>query len=157
MLANIVSSLPIQNKESPVQVETGHIGYSKSQIKTRDLDLCSAVILDFGDSVLLAHALPTKNNIEYEGVSYVTIGNVVDKLVQESRSRGLDYTTGEAIINAGNEESLEYLKAEISERGMQVLEANTEKAPNPNYAYNPLRTVHFDPRSNKLKILYQQE
>lgn len=136
-------------------VPQGRIGYNEGPIRTHGLYSCSAVILDYQEKVLLAHATSGTDR-DSSGRPGVRVGNVVDKMVLEAKKRGFDLENSFAIINAGGKESLELIKRDFRDYGIKVRGANTELSPRT--GYHPLRsfprqrTVFYDPKSNLTSV-----
>ncbi len=136
-----------------VEVQTAGMRYNDGPLETRELVNCSAVILDFGKSAIMAHALPLEKRGDWivDGDKGITTGNVVDYLLKDAKLRGLDYRKGHAIVNAGSDEALAFIVKDLRAAGITIAEANTKLAPGSN---GISRMVGYDPKSKKLDVEY---
>jgi hypothetical protein len=139
--------------ERIVRVKTGGIGYSDGRLVSSGFYYCSAVILDFGKSALMAHALPaydlrypsSRVVFVYNDCMEASVGSIVNVLIEESRILGLDPKGGSALINAGMKKSLDLLVSDFESAGIAILEASSSTT-------FKRRRVEYDPRHRKMLV-----
>lgn len=117
-------------------VAMGRIGFNQGPIRSNYVSWCTTVILDYGGTAFLAHALPGESdNQDYPGL--INVNNVVMYLVRESRKRGFDPRSSEAIINTSTQEYLEVITNDLVERGIPIRITIKEGGPSRNIIYLP--------------------
>ncbi len=128
-----------------VNVGWGEIGYNRGPLASERFSSCSAVVLDYGNEALLAHSF----NGEYGPTNFnqICTGNVVDKLVEESRRRGFYLRTSKAIVNTVCEPDLRKIISDLEKYGIHLQEANLSE-----FKFGFERDVHYDPESDLLSI-----
>jgi hypothetical protein len=102
---------------SAKNVDTGKIEFSNGPLESLDFCHCSAVIFDFGDSALFAHALPGPTDA---CPSLVDLTNVVERLIDESHKRNLDIQQCKAVIYTDNWNRRDYLERKLKSKGIQL-------------------------------------
>ncbi len=117
---------------------------------SNDFCHCSAVILDSRNEALFAHAKPGSEPDAWESLETVCVGNVVDKMVAEARTRGFDLRKSFAIVNAGSKNSQDSIAADFENYGVEVRYTSTLFAPEGKDFRG--RMVSYDPKANSLEI-----
>lgn len=146
VLAGLALSLawlkPSFRNQELVSVGFGQIGYSSQNIKSNGFTTCSAVILDFGNDGLMAHAYPSEDipksySYSWENDGFVSADTVVDGLIAEAHGRGLSLDRAVAIVNAGTLESLEQITSDFKHNQIPVvLEGIRQSSGIRNISYN---------------------
>lgn len=112
---------------------------------------CSAVVLDYGDEALFAHATPESPL----GASTISIDTtkVVNSLVKRMITNQIQPSNPKAYINAGSQKALDLISKELTNYGIEVAVANTELAPPSGSDWsNPTRDVYYSLRTKQLRI-----
>lgn len=140
---NLNGTSPIDVSEKPVvEVPISELRYVNNQkLRSADFTVCSAVILDYGDSGVMAHVKPYRNNKET-----IDAENVVTYLSDELRKHGIDPRKSEAIVNTGFSLSLESIKQQLKKEGIKLRSFSLETR---------LRDVEYNPKSNELNVFYK--
>jgi len=133
-------------KEKPIEVPVGRIKHNSGPLISHGFTLCSALILDFGNEAIMAHALPlgTPGHI-YKG-PYATQRTVVQKILEKTLEKGLDFSKAKAIIHTGEKETLERISADLSKFKIPIEVTNLHKDPSKD------RTILYDPSTSYLGI-----
>jgi len=126
-------------KNTPNYVPEGRIGFSENKpIESKGFYLCSAAILDLGDSAVYAHVRPTDET------------ETVQKMIDYAKNNKISLENSFAIINAGMESSMSALSNAFTANGVRAEIANTNlclESRNMNG-----RKVNYDPVKNMLTI-----
>ncbi|MEK6859214.1 MAG: hypothetical protein AABX54_00215 [Nanoarchaeota archaeon] len=153
---NKEESLGITEKPA-LEVRVGKMEYAHGPLISHDLTNCSAVILDFGEDALMAHALPVQSYDYYtlEGSTYSTSSSsdrhfigyntCIDELVDEVQRRNLDIKNSEAIISFGRDFPKEQILNKLSQKGIKIKELHYSDS-------LKSRSVIYSPKLNKLVI-----
>src|SRR3989344_3187381 len=135
-------------------VKPGQIGYvTNGIVRSEGFVNCSAVIFDYKDSALMAHALPVTSRGEWLdefGNNNSTVGNVVSSLIKEAGKRNIDYRACVALVNAGSDEALNLIAKDLDNAGILRGETTTEYAPTKENKIT--RTVNYNSKSDHLWI-----
>ena len=143
--------------EDYVDVSTGQVGYSQGRkIKSDQFGLCSALILDYGDNAIMAHAIPSSDSRIFEGFYLDMSGryqmftdNVVEKSVKELNKMNIPLSSVEAIVNSGEPKGLKEITNKLNEYRIKIrktsLESNGECRE---------RSVRYDPQGDTLKVVH---
>lgn len=133
-------------------VPEGTIAHIQGPSQARGFYECSAVILDYGNEALFAHAtsgLETYGGPR-ENPREVNVGNVIPRMLQEAQRTGLDNRPCFAVVNAGSPESLERITSDLISNGIQIKSSNMNFAPTSN-SRQP-RTILYDPANDLLDV-----
>ncbi|MBW2992037.1 hypothetical protein KY345_02350 [Candidatus Woesearchaeota archaeon] len=136
-LAALLSFSPVLRK--PVEVEIGYIKYNKGPIVSNNFFRCSAVILDYNNEAVFAHAMPK--------TGYVKVDNVVDLAVREAKRRDFDLRKTKAFVNTWNDEYKERILRDLKRYGIRVEEAKAEY-----YGHDLKKDMIYNPRKDSLHI-----
>ncbi len=166
-LALLSSSLALDGyqtklEKTVLEVPVGEIRYSNGPVISHNFVACSAVIFDYGDRTIMAHALPTLSNYatlgEKEGVGTY---DVIDDMVKMSEEKGLNYRNADVIIDAGDKESLDVLLHSANRHGLRIIRVNTERIeriakiereePDKIFGNGWYTTIFYDPLTNNLR------
>lgn len=138
-LACILGCNPDKN---PVEVGIGEIAYARNSIIfSRNFESCSAVILDYKDESLMAHALSDNDKTPYFPEDYLTTRTVISKLKQEAIRRRFNLEECQLIIHALDKPSYEILVKDSKEYNLKIKTAE----------YDPLE---YETRDYSVTISY---
>ncbi|MDD5192477.1 MAG: hypothetical protein PHH54_06360 [Candidatus Nanoarchaeia archaeon] len=138
-----------------IDVPIARARYSNGEVlESMDFISCSALILDYKDKAIMAHA-PDEEYANYmfewgvppEG-NDVYIGNVVKYLSNEMREKGINPKECKAFINAGSERGLEKITNDLKEAGIGVESSKLDQNP---------RNMRYDPKTNNLTVNYRSD
>ncbi len=132
-------------------VRTGRIGYNKGPIESRNFMDCSAVILDYNNEALFAHAIP-EHSLDLRDFSAVGAYDVVDTLVKEAKIKGFDLSETIAHINAGDKELLDSILNDLQKYKIKV---ETAQIKYPNWREKSgagIRDAIYFPSQDRLEI-----
>jgi len=139
---------------TPKIVKTGEVEYNKGNLVSYDFVRCSAVTMDYGDSALMAHAIPLYDSklLKLAEGKSITVGGVVDSLIDKSKELGLNPEEAGAYVNAGDEKSLKIITEKLKGKNIPIIEAKIryEKGHKPNSGDH--RTILYSPSKNKFKV-----
>ncbi len=128
------------------EVSEGRIEYNKGPLISHGFYGCSAVILDFGEEALMAHAYPQRayGRSKHRESDLVGYDTVVTELVEDARRRGLDLKHARAFVNFGEDSSRKKIMSDLFLRGIYVAheEFNREKD----------RVIHYDPKHDSMTV-----
>jgi ribosome-associated translation inhibitor RaiA len=140
------SRLVSMQQDKMMAVGPGEICYNRGPLESMGFIDCSAVILDFGNSALMAHAY--KNPSKY---NFVSTDDVVDKMLDEANKKNLKADGCEAIVDAGCDEALVKITKELRKHGIKVRIADTRGAPRDEFSIR-YRDVRYDPLTERVTI-----
>lgn len=125
-------------------VFTGSLGFRENApLVSEGFAVCSAVILDYENKAVFAHALPSGVRSPQGGP--INADNVVEYLCLEVSKHGIKPEDTRAFIDAGSQEDIEIIKRGLERRGIKIEEAIVDPAT----CFN-LKTISYDPVSNKM-------
>ncbi|GEM_PF-2766623 len=164
VLALSIAGLSFRNPKNSIEnlfdetsqsVSWGHVAHINSPAKSYGFYGCTAVIFDYGNEALFSHALAGYDLI---GINFrgrlddrapVNGYNVVERMVEESRKRGLNLRDCEALIDAGNETELRKILEDLNKEGIKVRKSKLWSVSNG----TPIRRdVYFNPSRDLLVI-----
>ncbi|HLD57536.1 MAG TPA: hypothetical protein VJA47_04470 [archaeon] len=128
-----------------VSVGWGEIGYNNGPLESKGFHYCSAVILDYGNEALLAHAF---QSFHYKSCT----ATVADDLVRESRKHGLYPKSAEAILNIGNKDDLEQIEGGLREHGIRIREVVIDEPVN----IGTHMDIYYDPLTNFIRVTHKE-
>ena len=143
-LTTFLNNVVLEKKFDPVLVGTSTLEYSKEWMMAERLHRCSVVILDYVNQAGFAHVYymrPGKLN----NPSYIYSGNVVGKLTEEFRTRGINPQETEAIVSSGNDEDLQTIVKDLREKGIKIRLAKND------YDIRG-RDVYYDPTTDSFYV-----
>ena len=123
-----------------------------SIVSSRYFAYCSAIVLDYGDGNIFAHAFPRWPG--YKTPPFDTnVDNVIDRLIQMVPDG--NKTRLNAFINAGIKDDLENLVKELKRREINILGANTDYAPPyvTRDGWKSTRHVTYNSEESKLVVI----
>jgi hypothetical protein len=128
--------------EPKINVPVSEMIFSEGRVlESNDFSVCSAVILDYEDSAVLAHSKVRKNSTE----SFDST-NVVDYLREVLLRKGIDPKKSKAIVNSGFKGSLNSILRQLEYAEIPVV----YKKLDPNF-----RDIEYNPRTDKLRVIYK--
>lgn len=102
---------------------------------------CSALVIDYGDGALLAHALPESEE-HWRGrnlntISYLHTDNVVEQTVGYIRNNGINPKSCFAIVDAGQEKDMKIILRDLRHEGIRVKKSMCANFKGRNVSYTP--------------------
>ncbi len=141
-----------QNDNS-INIKWGGYEYAQNiNLKSQRFLDCSAVILDYENSAVMAHAFPGNFNSRSGFYGHLNANNVVQNLSEALLKKGIKPKDSEAIINAGSQRDLDTILLNLKERGIKVRESSVARPTNP--IKERERDIIYNPVSNELKVVY---
>lgn len=108
--------------------------------------------MDFGNEALLAHALPFPLFPGDEGRgSNLCTSNVVDKLIEEASTRGMDISKAKAYVNASSINFLNQICTDLVRNNIFIIDSNIDLSYEHTGVYAP-RNIWFDPTNDSIMV-----
>lgn len=143
--------------QKPLEVREAHLLYSDNPMISRGYFSCTAVVVDYGNSAVLAHAWPPlAPNANYYGAfekhgildnNPITVDNVVEMVEKEAEENG-ETSKGVAYIY-GPERYTSLIYDDFSEKNIPVTNLRTKEE----LHISDCADVFYNPESNELKII----
>ena len=141
----------------PVVVRAGRAEYNQGNLVSYGFGECSAVVLDYGNSAIMAHAVPLLGkNIDIQlsvlnrKNKTITSGGVVDYLLEESAERGLNPKRAQAHVISGNQKSLERIVSDLKLQGIAIVQASLRD--DKSTIKEELSTILYSPSEDKMTV-----
>src|SRR3989338_3636950 len=134
----------------PKEVPPSSIGYVQhNTITSRGFFCCSAVIVDYNDKAVMAHALPEW--LAYHDDDFVNTDNVVDKVVKELHRRNMPLDECSAIVDAGESKSLQTIVNDLHEYRIEIRQQSLADNSHPSFRR---RDISYNPITDEKKTEY---
>jgi len=145
--------------QMPKIVQPGHVEYNNGDLVSYDFVRCTAVVFDYGDSALMAHATPLLEPKLFilTRKESITAGSVVEYFIQESNRLGLNPKEARAYVNAGDKKSLDKITEELKKNHIPVIKAKMRFRKGYDPSYSDVRTILYSPSRNKLSVFKESE
>jgi hypothetical protein len=122
-------------KNDLAKVTQAQLIYSSKPVESKGFWNCSAVIMDYGDEAVFAHAWPTsfdagrfwgslEEQYRREGYPLITVDNVVEEIGKEAKRNDLE--KGEAIVIGYNEE-VQIVVNDLRKKGIKIRKVLTRE------------------------------
>lgn len=144
--------------QKPLIVKVGEGRYNQGNLVSYDFVRCSAVVFDYGENALMAHALPLlAPEFDFMGKKLITSGGVVDYLINESKKYGLNPDEAEVYVNSGDQISLDKIIETLESSNLTIKEGKFRFKEGYNPQSSDSRIVLYDPHENKLSVFKDSE
>jgi hypothetical protein len=138
--------------DSNARIVSG-ITYHSGALTSEGFLGCSAVVLDWGEEAIMAHALPyLRPNLIRRGVTLFTAGGVVERLIDESSKYGLNPKDAEAHINSGDKKSLLRIIKNLENNSIKIAKAELRFQDEYLPKFSSPKTLTYIPTKNKFYI-----
>ena len=135
--------LDIQAKEN---IQSGELKYSNGkELRSEGFAICSALILDYGNSAVMTHAIEVNDN--QNGDDLIDVDRVVEISARKLEDEGINPIESEAIVDAGSKSSYDKILTELNRRGIKVRSASYVLEGSPR-----VRDISYNPVTNKLIV-----
>lgn len=121
--------------------------YSDGNIlESRGFSSCSAVILDYKNKAVMAHAPNSEEGYStFKDKEDVYVENVVEYLSNKMREKGINPRECKAFVNAGSNEGLEKITNDLRESGIEIESSKLDKNS---------RDIKYNLKTDKISINY---
>lgn len=168
--SEIQKNYGISAHEEILDVDVGKIRCGNGKMKSLGFGDCTAVILDFGNEALMAHALPEEYKYyEYYSFDYFMLSdffgpkridfhtqiysfNVVDRLIKEAKRKNLDIDHAEAILDAGRPDLYLAILMDLHKNNIKIRKAQCHMPTEENFYY-PKRDIYYNPKTDNLEVI----